>query len=170
MALLHNVFILTLLSLSASCLPDPVQNPETVFKRNTGEDGDQEEKTIQTQIDQLYQIYQATQNNIIQLNTEISLFNEQLANLRDTVKTLKTGVSSDVVKLVSDVGTLKNNLKEIRANMSELAETVTKILTLCPLNSVMFVMQWTLRIITLAQKLKLFSLQWTLLTQTEIQP
>ena len=120
--------ILILLSLSASCLSDPVQNPETVFKRNTGEDGDQEETPIQTQIDQLYQIYQATQNNVIQLNTQISLFNEQLANLRDTVKTLKTGVSSDVVKLVSDVGTLKKNLtqlqKESKANFTQLSETV----------------------------------------------
>ena len=75
----YQVVILILLSLSASSLSYPVQSPETVFKRNTGEDGDQEETQIQTQIDQLYQIYQATQNNIKKINTE---FNEQLANLR----------------------------------------------------------------------------------------
>ena len=104
--------ILILLSLTASCLSDPVQNPDTVFKRQTGGDEGQEETPIETRVDQLYQIYQATQNNMIQLNTEISLFNEQLANLRDMVKTLKIGVSSDLVKLVSDVGTLKNNQRK----------------------------------------------------------
>ena len=103
MALIHNVFVLILLSLAASGLS----------------------VSLQTQIDQLYQIYQATQNNIIQLNTEISLFNEQLANLRDMVKALKIGVSSDVVILLSDVGTLKNNEKETKANLSQLAETVS---------------------------------------------
>ena len=117
--------IFILLSLAASCLSDPDQNPDTVFKRQTGGDEDQEETPIETRVDQLYQIYQATQNNMIQLNTEISLFNEQLANLRDMVKSLKSGVSSDVVKLVSDVGTLQNNHRETKANLSQLTETVS---------------------------------------------
>ena len=117
--------ILILLSLAASCFSDPVQDPETVFKRQTGGNGGQEETPIETRVDQLYQIYQATQNNMIQLNTEISLFNEQLANMRDMVKILMIGVSSDVVRLVSDVGTLKNNEKEMKANSSQLAESVS---------------------------------------------
>ena len=45
------------------------------------------------------------------------------------VKTLKIGVSSDLVKLVSDVGTLKINQKkleeETKANSSQLAESVS---------------------------------------------
>ena len=113
--------IFILLSLAASCLSDPVQNPDTVFKRQTGGDGVQEETPIQTQIDQLYQIYQATQNNMIQLNTEISLFNEQLANLRDTQTKSETETQNNLSKqndkLISEIKSLKMDLHSLEEQL-----------------------------------------------------
>ena len=69
------------------------------------------------QIDQLYQIYQATQNNIIQLNTEISLIYQQLADLRESAKATKIETSTTVSRLASDV---RNDIGQLLTEMQSL--------------------------------------------------
>ena len=121
MAVRFYTAIFILLSLAASCLSDPVQNSDTVFKRQTGGDEDQEETPIETRVDLLYQIYQATQNNMIQLNTEISLFNEQLANLRDTQTKSETETQNNLSKqnqqLISEIKSLKMDLHTLEEQL-----------------------------------------------------
>ncbi len=79
----------------------------------TPEEANSDEGREQTQIDQLYQIYKATQNNIIQLNTEVSLINDQLAELREksASKSKVDGELSDLSSTVKSVRQLLQHLE-----------------------------------------------------------
>ena len=86
---------LILLSLAASCLSDPVQNPDTVFKRQTGGDGDQE----------------ATKNNTISLN-------EQLANLTETVKKLQYILNTAKDTTMAQLSSLQSSVKTLTTRVN----------------------------------------------------
>ncbi len=115
---LYILLTIALVSRPTTCTPAP-------------EKANSDESREQTQIDQLYQIYKATQNNIIQLNTEISLINDQLAELReksaskskvdDELSHLSSKVKSNFRKLLTDFQHLEN---EVEVNISRKLDRV----------------------------------------------
>ncbi len=104
---LYILLTIALVSRPTLCTPAP-------------EEANSDEGREQTQIDQLYQIYKATQNNIIQLNTEVSLINDQLAELREKsaskskvdgeLSDLSSTVKSDFRLLLNDFQHLENEV------------------------------------------------------------
>ncbi len=104
---LYILLTIALVSRPTLCTPAP-------------EEANSDEGREQTQIDQLYQIYKATQNNIIQLNTEVSLINYQLAELRE-----KSASKSKVDGELSDLSsTVKSNLRQLLKDFQHLENEV----------------------------------------------
>ena len=104
---------LILLSLAASCLSDPVQNPDTVFKRQTGRDGDQE----------------ATKNNTISLNEQLANLTETVKKLQYVLKTAKDTTMAQLSSLQSSVNTLNTAKDTTMAQLSSLQFSVKTLTT-----------------------------------------
>ena len=104
---LYILLTIALVSRPTICTPAP-------------EETNSDEGREQTQIDQLYQIYKATQNNIIQLNTEVSLINDQLAELREKSAS-KSKVDDELSHLSS---TVKSNFRQLLTDFQHLENEV----------------------------------------------